>query len=223
VRVTELKGQRGFTLIEVMGVVVILGILAAVAVSAYTKNIRNAHKAEVISDLSNLSLRQKTYFGVSGHYASSTNAEGDANTYPTGADITAASGEIQWDITDAGYTGASISDGAYFRGGPDVHGFDALRFMPEGGRSYCGYATLSGYGTNANDAMAADEPPTATLADQIFPASADTDDYYARDWFYSWALCDFDKDGVFWAFTTAHYTADVISSTDTTGIYQEND
>jgi type II secretory pathway pseudopilin PulG len=206
-----------------MGVVVILGILAAVAVAAYTKNVRNAHKTEVIADLANLTLRQKTYFGISGHYASSTNVEADTATYPTGPTIAAASGEIQWDITDAGYTGVGVPDGAYFRGGPDVHGFDALRFMPEMGRSYCGYATLSGHGTNANDAAAADEPPTATLADQIFPASANTDEYYARDWFYSWALCDFDRDGVFWAFTTAHYTSDVTSTTDATGTYQEND
>ncbi len=217
------RQQRGFTLIEILGVVAILGILAAVAVVAYTKNIRNAHKAEVISDLSNITLKQKTFFGVSGHYASSTNAEGPEYTYPTGADVTAAGGEIPWDINADGYTGNGIADGAYFRGGPDVHGFDALRFMPQGGRSYCGYATLSGYGTNALDADEADEPPAATLADQIFPPGADTDEYYARDWFYSWAVCDFDKDGTYWAFTTAHYTTDVNASTDATNTYQENE
>ena len=221
--VRALRHQAGFTLIEVLGVVVILGILAAVAVAAYTKNIRNAHKAEVLSDLSSITLKQKTFFNVNGHYASSTNAEGDDNTYPTGTDVTAASGELMWDIAADGYTGAGIADGAYFRGGPDVHGFDALRFMPQGARSYCGYATLSGYGTNAMDAGEADEPPGATLASQVFPAGGDTDEYYARDWFYSWALCDFDKDGVFWAFTTAHYTTDITSSTDDTNTYQENE
>jgi prepilin-type N-terminal cleavage/methylation domain-containing protein len=222
--VRAFRAQRGFTLIEILGVVAILGILAAVAIAAYTKNIRSAHKAEVIADMANISLRQKTYFGVSGHYASSTNAEDPANTYPIGTAVSdPANGEILWNITDAEYTGSGLPDGAYTRGGGDVHGFDALRFMPEGARSYCGYATISGYGTNAADATEADEPPAATLADQVFPASADTDEYYARDWFYSYALCDFDKDGTFWAFTAAHYSSDVNYTTDSTNTYQEND
>jgi type II secretory pathway pseudopilin PulG len=207
-----------------MGVVVILGILAAVAIAAYTKNIRSAHKSEVIADLANISLRQKTYFGVAGHYASSTNAEDPANTYPVGSDVSDPDKvRIPWVIADAGYTGAGLPDGAYTRGGGDVHGFDALRFMPEGAHSYCGYATISGYGTNAADDTEADEPPSATLADQMFPVATDAEEFYARDWFYSFALCDFDKDGTFWAFTTAHYTSDVNSSTDSTNTYRENE
>lgn len=207
-----------------MGVVAILGILAAVAIAAYTKNIRSAHKSEVIADLANLSLRQKSYFGVSGHYASSTNTEDAANTYPVGADVSDDDKLlIPWDINDAGYTGSGLPDAAYTRGGGDVHGFDALRFIPEGGQSRCGYATISGYGTNANDDTEADEPPSGTLADQVFPVASGGEEFYARDWFYSFALCDFDKDGTFWAFTTAHYTSDVNSSTDSTNTYQENE
>jgi hypothetical protein len=140
---------------------------------------------------------------------SSTNTESTNSTYPTGSAVTAASGEIPWVIADDGYTGAALPDGPYTRGGGAVHGFDALRFMPEGARSYCGYATISGYGTNAMNPVEADPPPSAILADQIFPPGADTDEYYARDWFYSWALCDFDKDGTFWAFTGAHYTSSI--------------
>ena len=29
------------------------------------------------------------------------------------------------------------------------------------------------------------------------------------DWFYAFAKCDFDRDGVFWEFTTAHWASDV--------------
>ena len=74
---------------------------------------------------------------------------------------------------------------------------------------------------NANDDSEADEPPSGTLADQVFPTAAE--EFYARDWFYAFALCDFDKDGTFWAFTTAHYTSDVNSSTDSTNTYRENE
>ena len=71
------------------------------------------------------------------------------------------------------------------------------------------------------DTAAADEPPAATLADQIFPAGAET--AYARVWFYSWALCDFDKDGEYWAFTTASFTAAVSRRTDATNTYRVNE
>lgn len=211
------RSQAGFTLIELMTVVVILGVLAAVAIGAYTRHVRNAHKSEVIADMSNIALKQKTFRAVQGHYASSTDSE--TTTYPTTTTITAAPGEVQWQVNDAGYTYAGATDGAYTRGGAAVHGFDALRFLPEGGASWCGYGTISGHGTNAADPEDADEPPSGTLATEIFPAGSDP--YFSSDWFYAFALCDFDKDGTYWAFTTAHYE-DAVNST-AIGPYLENE
>jgi prepilin-type N-terminal cleavage/methylation domain-containing protein len=226
VRVTRLpshrlRGQGGFTLIELLTVVVILGVLAVVAIGAYSKQIRAAHKSEVISDLSNLTLRQKTFQGVSGHFASSTDCEGDTCVYPLMATVLATKGPVEWAVIDDGYTAAAASDGPWYRGGPALHGFDVLRFMPEGADSWCGYATISGWGTQASDQTAADEPANTTLAQQIFPAG--TEAHFARDWFYSYALCDFDFDSTYWAFTTAHYGSEVISTTDATGTYVENE
>ena len=211
--------QGGFTLIELMTVMVILGVLSVVAIVAYGRHVRNAHKTEVVSDLSNLVLRQKTWFSTNGHYASTTDCEGVACTYPLASDLTTAKSALPWAIADAGYTASAAVDGPYFRGGPDVHGFDALRFMPEGGDSWCGYATISGYGETAS--VGNDVPPAGTLADQIFPAGSDP--YTARDWFYAYALCDFDFDSTYWAFSTAHYASDVNWSTDNTNTYLENE
>ena len=216
-----MRTQHGFTLIKLMAVVAILGILAAVAVGAYTKQIRNARKAEVISNVSQISLRQKNYLAVAGHYASSTNCEGTGCTYPAATDVSTADGEIVWNVTDDGYTSASAGDGEFFRGGSNMHGFDALKFMPEGGRSYCGYATISGHGTQAMIDENADEPPDDTLANQVFPDGNDA--FFARDWFYTYALCDFDRDSTYWAFTSAHYTSDVNYTSDPSGTYLENE
>lgn len=223
-KLTKLPAKsRGFTLVELLAVVAILGILAAVAVGAYARQVRNAHKTEVISDLSNIKLRQQSFMAVTGHYASSSDCEGPACIYPLGTTVTTSEGEIGWGINDAGYTGAGLADGQYTRGGPAVHGFDALRFMPEGARSWCGYGTVSGWGTDAIDPANADEPPSSTLANQIFPDDADSTLHYARDWFYAYALCDFDRDGTFWAFTTAQYSSDVNSATDDTNTYREDE
>lgn len=218
------KSQGGFTLIELMTVVVILGVLAAVAVGGYMQQVRNARKSEVLANMSQLSLRQRTFLSVAGHYASSTNNEGPDYTYPTGTVVTAANNaEIPWDITDTAYTASGAADDEFTRGGGNLHGFDALRFMPEGGHSRCGYATVSGYGTNAMDSSEADEPPSELLANSVFPSGVEGTRYFARDWFYSYALCDFDADGTFWAFTSAHYTSDVHFGNDASGTYLEGE
>lgn len=216
------RSTRGFTLIELMTVVVILAVLAVVAIGAYSKHIRNAHKTEVVSDLSSLTLRQKTFLAKSGHYASSTGCEGEACTYPTADTIAVAQNAQYWDPAAAGYTAAGAA-GAGFRGGDAVHGFDALQFMPEGGDSWCGYATISGWGTTAP--AGSDDVPGdiggAVLLAQEFPDAAPQ--FFDRDWFFSYALCDFDFDGTYWAFTTTHYAANVTMTTDATATYLENE
>ena len=61
----------------------------------------------------------------------------------------------------------------------------------------------------------------ASVPTLIFPDG--TQAYFARDWFYSYALCDFDFDGIYWAFTTAQYTSEVKMGSDSSGTYFENE
>lgn len=216
------RGSRGFTLIELMAVVVILAVLAVVAIGAYSRQIRNAHKTSVVGDLSSLTLRQKTFLAKSGHYASSTACEGPACTYPDMTTVTADAMPFAWQPALPAYTAAGET-GAFFRNGDGVHGFDALQFLPDGGNSWCGYATISGWGA-LDDTGNADVPGDVaggTLIAEAFPVAANQ--YYSRDWFFSYAICDFDFDGRYWAFTTSHYSANVNMATDATGTYQENE
>jgi prepilin-type N-terminal cleavage/methylation domain-containing protein len=48
------RGQKGFTLIELMIVIAIIGILAAIAIPQFTKYRARAHNSQALSDMRNL-------------------------------------------------------------------------------------------------------------------------------------------------------------------------
>ena len=199
--------SRGFTLVELLTVIAILGIMATLALVGYTKSVRNARRTEVIGDLSNLALRENGLLSVRGHFASTSTTEND--TYPvTPVELANKDGAIQWSITDEGYTRDAVAAGtAYFRAGGLEHGYDALNFLPEGGHSWCAYGVISGNGSPGGEQ---DLPPASPLAQEVFPSGdAQLERFYARDWFYAFAKCDFDRDGTFWEFTTSHFASDV--------------
>jgi type IV pilus assembly protein PilE len=66
--------QRGFTLIEVMIVVAIIGILSAIAVPAYTDYVRRAKIAEATSALSTMRVKFEQYFQDNRGYTGSCTA-----------------------------------------------------------------------------------------------------------------------------------------------------
>ena len=64
----------GFTLIELMIVVVIIAILASIAVPAYTSSVRKSRRTEAKTALADLAAREERYFATQNVYSSDPNA-----------------------------------------------------------------------------------------------------------------------------------------------------
>ena len=61
--------RAGFTLIEVMVVVVILAILAAMAIPRFKNTKGKGHSAALRTDLRNLATAEESFFFSNGHYS----------------------------------------------------------------------------------------------------------------------------------------------------------
>ena len=62
------KSQHGFTLIEMMVVVAIIGILAAIAYPSYTEYVKRGNRTEGQALLSDAAARQERYFSQNNAY-----------------------------------------------------------------------------------------------------------------------------------------------------------
>jgi len=123
-----MRRRNGFTLIELMVTIVILAILSVVAGVGYKKYIRKARTTEAIAFLSDIKMKQETYYQTYGQYVDTSNAEAshaDSDFYPQ--DITG--GDKKWEIS-------CPEDAASYAG------WCALGSRPSGGVTNYQYVTV---------------------------------------------------------------------------------
>ena len=72
---TRRQAQQGFTLIELMVIIVILGILAALALPAYATMMRRARYAEVRQQMGTMAKQAQMYRVESAHYPLDVNPD----------------------------------------------------------------------------------------------------------------------------------------------------
>jgi type IV pilus assembly protein PilE len=92
--------SRGFTLMELMITVVIIGILASVAIPNYTDYVAKSRRAEAQSTLLQVASWMERYFTENNRYDLSANA-GNPPTLPTGFTNVPQTGTAYYTITIA--------------------------------------------------------------------------------------------------------------------------
>lgn len=124
------RRSSGFTLIEVMIVVVIIGIIASIAYPSYQEHVRKTKRADAQSALMELAQFMERYYTANGRYLTSTNA---APTLP---------------FTEAPKDGASKSyDLAFAASSPTANSY-TLQATPKNSMAgdKCGTLTLTNTG-----------------------------------------------------------------------------
>jgi type IV pilus assembly protein PilA len=71
-KINKMKDQKGFTLIELMIVIAIIGILAAIAIPQFNAYRKRSYNSSAVADLRNAATAQEAYFVDESTYCSTT-------------------------------------------------------------------------------------------------------------------------------------------------------
>jgi prepilin-type N-terminal cleavage/methylation domain-containing protein len=158
--------DRGFTLLELMFAVAVLGILVSIAVVAYTRNVRKVRSGEVVQIFGELKMRQDVWHAENGSYLPLCPSPSGA----TGADC-----------PEGQYWPASLPGGGKAMDATDPPArWRQARVSIPSGSLYCQYSVVAG---KANSSANIGE-----VGSILFPTAP------VRNWYYLMAQCDWDGD-----------------------------
>jgi type IV pilus assembly protein PilE len=118
-RIQNVKSRAGLTLIELLMVIVIVGVLAAIAIPMYSGYMQRARRADAKTALEQVRAAQEMWRAEKGSYCFDASAEATLRT-TMGAPATAVSNYYTWSFTVKNATaftarataiGSQVSDG----------------------------------------------------------------------------------------------------------------
>jgi prepilin-type N-terminal cleavage/methylation domain-containing protein len=159
------RRQQGFTLVEMIIVVVIIGVLAAIAIPAFRKYMDSGRTAEAMAMLGEIRNREEAYRAEFGSYLST--ATNETTVFPTIGSCNVA-GQVE-------PCAKSASPNASPPAAPPL-AWSQLGINPQKNQLYCGYVALAG---------PAGTPASGVIGLQQLGSSA-----VPSPWWYGIAICD---------------------------------
>jgi type IV pilus assembly protein PilE len=90
-KITAPHGIHGFTLIELMIVVAVIGILTAIALPSYQRYIEKSRRVDAKNAILDLASREERYLSVNSTYSNSATALGYGSAFPLAINSTGTS------------------------------------------------------------------------------------------------------------------------------------
>ena len=168
------RRSRGFTLVELMIVVAIIGVLAILAVVGYRKLITSSHTGEATHMIGSIRVAQETFHSETGQYDNISSGITPGNLYPSQNDP-----PDDKKITSWGMPCGSCGDPQAWNRLP-VHPDGPVRFA---------YATIAGVANSQPQSA----PPSQFPSSVAWPSAANI----TSDWYVVTAFGDLDGNGTY--------------------------